>query len=133
MVFDNYMSFTEQYNAQGLYWNYFFHHWQTLSTSRFSNAVLFTTDAVEGSITVTPSAPTLAKGAQQQFTAVFSGTGSPMQKFNWSLGGNSDESTNITSEGLLTVGANETGPLTVNCILAQNTSITKTVTVTISA
>lgn len=56
-----------------------------------------------------------------------------MQKFNWSLGGNSDESTNITSEGLLTVGANETDPLTVNCILAQNTSITKTVTVTISA
>lgn len=133
MVFDNYMSFTEQYNAQGLYWNYFFHHWQTLSTSRFSNAILFTTDAVEGSITVTPSAPTLAKGAQQQFTAVFSGTGSPMQKFNWSLGGNSDKSTNITSEGLLTVGANETGPLTVNCILAQDTSITKAATVTISA
>lgn len=65
---------------------------------------------MKGSITVTPSAPTLAKGAQQQFTAVFSGAGSPMQKFNWSLGGNRDESTNITSEGLLTVGANGNWP-----------------------
>lgn len=132
MVFDNYMSFTGQYNAEGLYWNYFFHHWQTLSTSRFSNAILFTTDSIEGSITITPASPTVAKGAQQQFTAVYSGTGSPMQRFNWSVGGASDASTNISSDGLLTVGAAETGPLTVTCILDQDTSITKTATVTIS-
>lgn len=133
MVFDNYMSFTEQYNAQGLYWNYFFHHWETLSTSRFSNAILFTTDPIEGSITVTPEAPTVAKGSQTQFSAVFSGTGSPMQKFNWSVSGASDDNTNINTAGLLTVGATETGPLTVNCILDQDTSITKTATVTVSA
>lgn len=132
MVFDNFMSFTEQYNAQGLYWNYFFHHWETLSTSRFANAILFTTDTIDGNITVTPDAPELAKGSQQQFTATFVGTGNPMQKFNWSLGGNTDETTNITTDGLLTVGAAEEGPLTVNCILAQDTSITKEVTVTIS-
>ena len=31
----------EFYNAKGLYWNYFWHHWQTYSFSLFANAVAF--------------------------------------------------------------------------------------------
>ena len=46
MVFDNLMSFTENYNGEGLYWNYFYHVWKTFSSSPFSNAILFTTGAV---------------------------------------------------------------------------------------
>lgn len=44
MVFDNLTNFTENYNGEGMYWNYFYHVWRTYSTSLFANAVLFTTD-----------------------------------------------------------------------------------------
>ena len=33
MIFDNLQNFTENYNGQGLYWNYFYHVWKTFSTS----------------------------------------------------------------------------------------------------
>lgn len=41
MVFDKLFQTTNQYNAQGLYWNYWLHHHQLLSTSQFQNAVAF--------------------------------------------------------------------------------------------
>lgn len=41
MVWDKLYQTTNQYNAQGLYWNYWLHHHQLLSTSQFQNAVQF--------------------------------------------------------------------------------------------
>jgi hypothetical protein len=41
MVFDKLFETRNVYNPQGLYWNYFLHHHQTLSTSQFQNAVKF--------------------------------------------------------------------------------------------
>lgn len=43
-VYDNLTQFTEKFVASGLYWNYFYHTWKTLSTSPFSNAVVFVGD-----------------------------------------------------------------------------------------
>ena len=40
-VYDNTIQFTEQYVASGMYWNYFLNVWKTVSTSPFSNAVVF--------------------------------------------------------------------------------------------
>lgn len=40
-VYDNNNKFTEQYTASGLYWNYFYHVWKTVSYSPFANAVAF--------------------------------------------------------------------------------------------
>lgn len=52
-VYDNNTKFTEQYAAAGLYWNYFFHTWKTISYSPFSNAVVFAVSTAE--ITLPPS------------------------------------------------------------------------------
>lgn len=41
MVWDKLYKTTNQYNAEGLYWNYWLHHHQLLSTSQFQNAVAF--------------------------------------------------------------------------------------------
>lgn len=46
-VYDNQVSMRSIYNPKGLYWNYFYHVWQTLSTSRFMNAVAFVSGDVE--------------------------------------------------------------------------------------
>ena len=40
-VYDNNNKFTENYVASGLYWNYFYHTWKTVSYSPFANAVVF--------------------------------------------------------------------------------------------
>lgn len=42
-VYDNNNKFTEKYVASGLYWNYFYHTWKTVSNSPFANAVVFVT------------------------------------------------------------------------------------------
>lgn len=46
-VYDNNAKFTEQYCASGMYWNYFYHVWKTISTSPFSNAIVFVTDTAD--------------------------------------------------------------------------------------
>lgn len=42
--YDNMNKFTEKYVASGLYWNYFYHTWKTISSSQFANALLFVAD-----------------------------------------------------------------------------------------
>ncbi len=44
MIFDKLLEFTENYNGEGLYWNYFYHVWKIFSNSPFANAVLFVTN-----------------------------------------------------------------------------------------
>lgn len=39
--YDNNAKFTEKYVASGMYWNYFYNVWKTVSYSPFSNAVVF--------------------------------------------------------------------------------------------
>jgi hypothetical protein len=40
-VYDNSNAFTEDFVASGRYWNYFYHTWKTVSSSPFSNAIVF--------------------------------------------------------------------------------------------
>lgn len=49
-VYDNNNKFTEKYVASGLYWNYFYHTWKTVSSSPFANAITFITE--EATITL---------------------------------------------------------------------------------
>ena len=43
-VYDNMNKFTETYVSAGLYWQYFYHTWKTISSSPFANAVVFVND-----------------------------------------------------------------------------------------
>lgn len=52
-VYDNNNKFTETYVASGLYWNYFYSVWKTISFSPFANAVMFVT--TEADITLLDS------------------------------------------------------------------------------
>lgn len=44
-VYDNLAMFKEKEVASGLYWNYFYHTWKTISYSPFANAVVFVDSA----------------------------------------------------------------------------------------
>ena len=54
-VYDNANTMTEQYVASGMYWNYFYNVWKTVSSSPFSNAIVFVDDGP----TITLSATTV--------------------------------------------------------------------------
>ena len=61
MIYDNLYNFTENYNGEGLYWNYFYHTWKTFSISPFANAIVFVPTSVGiTSVTVAPDAVTVA-------------------------------------------------------------------------
>lgn len=44
-VYDNLSSMSEDYIAAGLYWNYFYNIWKTVSSSPFSNVIVFVDDS----------------------------------------------------------------------------------------
>lgn len=48
--YDNMNKFTEKYVASGLYWNYFYHTWKTISSSQFANAIVFVADTATTSL-----------------------------------------------------------------------------------
>lgn len=52
-VYDNNNKMTEQYVASGMYWNYFFNVWKTVSSSPFSNAIVFVTDSANVALPTT--------------------------------------------------------------------------------
>lgn len=51
-VYDNLSEFSEKFVASGLYWNYFYNVWKTISFSPFSNIAVFVDDGA----TITPPA-----------------------------------------------------------------------------
>ena len=133
MVFDNWFGFTENYNGQGLYWNYFYHIWKTFSTSPFANAVLFTSEDVEVTgITLTPTSATVTKGQSVQFTAEVSGTGYIPKDVVYYIEGDEDITSTINATGLLTVAADEANTeLTVIAKSVYDNTVTASATVTI--
>jgi len=56
-VFDQKYSVGVAYNAKGLYWNYFLHHWEGIATSRFANAIAFVSGDVTEKVTAIYSNP----------------------------------------------------------------------------
>lgn len=50
-VFDQKYNVTTKYNAEGLYWNYWLHHWEGIATSRFANAIAFVSGSPADKVT----------------------------------------------------------------------------------
>lgn len=134
MVFDNFIGFTENYNGQGLYWNYFYHIWKTFSVSPYANAILFTTDpvAVTG-VTVSPSTVTVSRGQTVNFSSTVNTTGYAPEDVMWTVSGTSATTSTINSDGVLSVNSDEPNTtLTVTATSVYNNTKSGTATVTIS-
>lgn len=88
MCFDNLEQFTENYNGEGLYWQYFFHVWKTFSVSPFANAVLFTSQVSEiTEVTVSPTSANVAQGTSIVMSAEVTGKGLFEKTVEWSVKG----------------------------------------------
>jgi len=80
-----------------------------ITATAVSDPVTVTVEEVTvTSVTVTPNTVTVEVGNTHQFTATVNGTGYPAQSVTWTVSGNLNVGTTISSDGLLTVAAAET-------------------------
>lgn len=68
--YDNMNKFTEKYVASGLYWNYFYHTWKTISSSQFANAVVFVANTATTTLPTTITFKVVDKSASETATVL---------------------------------------------------------------
>lgn len=89
-------------------------------------------DPVVENVVITPDSAELEKGQTQQFTAEVTGQNDPSQDVIWSVEGAESDNTAISTDGVLTVGDDETAEeLTVTAVSAVDETVSASVTVTI--
>jgi hypothetical protein len=135
-VYDNLQELTEFYNAKGLYWNYFWNHWQTYASCSFANAIAFCHEQLTptvSTVVVSPATATIAKGGSLDFDAVITGEDNPDQDVTWGVTGALSDNTVINANGYLEIGEDETATeITVVATSVQDGTKTGNATVTIS-
>lgn len=135
MIFDNFYNFTENYNGQGLYWNYFYHTWKTFSVSPFANNTVYVAGTpTVTSVTVTPATATVLKGQSLHLTANVVTTNFAPKSVVWTITGNTSQDTHIDIYGNLFVAEDETGTtITVTATSTFDNTKTGTSTITVGA
>lgn len=133
MVFDVFDTFTQNYNGQGLYWQYFYHVWRIFSASPFANAICVSsnTSTVTG-VAVSPPKANVTQGTNLQMTAAVTGTGMYDKQITWSATAQSSTATHIDAmSGVLHVGKDETAgtEITVTATAVNGTKDTAKITV----
>lgn len=124
MIFDNLFEFTENYNGQGMYWNYFYHVWKTLSISPFANGVVFVpgTPAIT-SVTVTPASATVTAGQQFSLGVAVATTNFASQEVIWTVG--TGEPGTVDIYGTVTIDADATANDTITVTATSKVDSTK--------
>lgn len=130
MVFDMLTQFTEQYNGQGLYWNYFYHVWKTFSVSPFANSVLFVpgTPSVT-SVAVSPTTASVPKGGSVSLSCVVVTEYFAPQTVVWT---SNAADVKVSAAGVVTVDADATSTTaTITATSAFDDAMKATCTVTV--
>lgn len=130
-IYDNNVQMRTIYNPKGLYWNYFYHVWQTYSISNFSNAVAFVTGPVDPvtQTVVTPGLSSVKAGGDIEFKSFIRTTDRAYKQGDvasladktytaeWKVEGYNgtvvDGDTQIDQNGKLVLGEQQTGDLKV--------------------
>ena len=130
MVFDNLNEFTESYNGELLYWNYFYHQWKTFSTSPFENALVYVpTTPTVSSIEVTPDTASVKAGSSLQLTVDVVTTGFAPKTVVYE---SDNDGITVTEGGVVQVDADATGSATITVKSTFDETKTAAVSLTIA-
>ena len=134
MIFDNLMEFTENYNGEGLYWNYWYHAWKTFAVSPFANAAVFVpgTPAIT-SVTVSPAEVTVSAPSKVTFNAEVVTAYFASKEVIWSV---NDDNCSVNIYGEVTIGEDATGTegvITVTATSVADSTKTDTATITLAS
>ena len=131
MIFDNMDKFTELYNGQGLYWNYWYHCWKTFSISPFHNSVAFIPTApTVTSVTVSPTTVSAKPGTTVILTPTVTTTSFASKKVTWSV---DRELATVSFDGRVHIleSASAGESITVTCTSVFDPSKNATATITV--
>lgn len=130
MIFDNFYNFTEQYNGEGLYWNYWYHVWKTFSVSPFANNALFIpgTPTVTR-VTVSPATANVSAGQRVQLSAVVQTTDFAPQSVVWSV--TSGENVKVNQSGVVDIGTNAVGEIVITATSVYDSAKSGSATITV--
>lgn len=130
MIFDNFYNFTEQYNGEGLYWNYWYHVWKTFSVSPFANNALFVPGVPSvTSVTVSPATVEAAVGQSVQFNATVVTSNFAPKSVDWTT---NSANAIVDSSGKVTLETGATGSITVTATSTFDNTKKGTATITVS-
>lgn len=131
MIFDNLYEFTEDYNGQGLYWQYWYHAWKTFSCSPFANACVFNTkEGVVTGITINPTSVPSVAGAVYDIDVNVTGSGFFNKDYIYSQLDNQKEYTTYLGNGKIKIikeqasGSNRKFTSVANETISTNLTIT---------
>lgn len=138
MIYDKLFKFTEQYNGQGIYWNYWLHVWKVFSVSPFQNAVVFASGITSNvtAVTVSPATltiPSPAVGNVVAFKAAVTKTGFANEQIEWSLNSAANDIARIDENGnvIITAVPDSDTEITVTAKSVYKPTVTGTATLTL--
>lgn len=129
MVFDKLVKTTEQYNSQGLYWNYFYHVWKIMSTSPFANAVLFTKDTPSVTLNAITGEGTAKVGDTKTYACTATSTAYADKSVTWSAQMDDQTVVPIGADGKITFTQAGTCIIIATSVFDPSKKKTKPVTV----
>lgn len=139
MIYDNLLKFTEQYNGEGIYWNYWYHVWKTFSVSPFENAVVFSNEtSAVSEVEVSPATATITTpdiGNVIHFNAYVTKSGFASESVLWSLSDNAEGYARIDESGnvVITGVPDSELAITVTAKSVADSSVSGTATLTIGS
>ena len=127
-IFDNLEQMTNDYNGEGLNWQYWLHTWKIISASPFAQRCVFVPDTPSiTSVTVSPSEASILVGQYVGLTADVVTEGFAPKAVVWSTS-NADIAT-VSPEGVVTGVA--AGSVTITATPAYDNDVTGTATITV--
>lgn len=128
-IYDNNVLFTENYNGQGLYWQYFYHVWKTFSTSPFANAVAFIPAMPSvTSISVSPSSASIGVGNSITLEANVETENFAPKSVNWT---SDSDYVKVNASGVVNVLDGASGSVTITATSTFNPSVKGTATINV--
>lgn len=128
-IYDNLNKFTEQYNAEKLFWNYFLHAWRTFSVSAFMNAVaLINGEPKVTSVTVNPATADIAPGQGIFLNAEVEGDEMVSRHVTWM---SDNPGVMVNERGYVYVKENATGSATITATSVTDRAVSGSATITV--
>lgn len=137
MIYDNMNQFTEDYNGEGLYWQYWYHAWKTFSISPFANAAVFVPGAPSiTSVTVSPETAVLMPGQSLLLSATVVTANFASKAVTWTAtvnGAEVPDKISISPLGVLTIAPDitEGTEITVTATSVFDSTKSDTATITV--
>ena len=135
-IFDNLLEFTEDFNGEGLYWQYWYHTWKTFGVSPFANTTMFIpAEPTITSVTLSPSTATVVGGQNVALEATVVATNFAPKQVNWSVDDTSaGKGATVSASGVVSIPEDfGTGTVTVTATSVFDNTKSGTATITVSA